>query len=317
MSFENRSTAPELLIHVLREGLTESTHYCQAVVADSRGRSLAVAGKSTTPVFARSALKPFQALAMLSTGIRERYRLGEKDIAIMCASHQGTTAHARQVFSMLWRADLSPELLVCPTPPGKPSPLCHNCSGKHAGMLLASRAQNWTLQDYAQRQHPVQALVRAKLADLLQMPSEEFLFARDDCGVPTYQLQLNQLAYLYAQLTAGERPELEAIVRAMTHCPEMVAGEGCFDTELMRATQGELVSKSGAEGIQCIGRVGEGMGLAIKVQDGAARAKYALALHLLQRMGWIQPAAAEMLGERFLAVGPYTRLEVEGELRMP
>ncbi|MFQ3614924.1 MAG: asparaginase, partial [Cyanobacteriota bacterium] len=196
------------------------------------------------------------------------------------------------------------------------SPLCHNCSGKHAGMLMASRTQNWTLQDYAQRQHPVQALVRAKLAELLQMPSEEFLCARDDCGVPTYQLQLNQMASLFAQLTAGERADLELVARAMTHQPEMVAGSGRFDTELMRATQGELVSKSGAEGIQCIGRVGEGMGLAIKVQDGAARAKYALALHLLQRMGWIQPAAAEMLGERFLSVGPYTRLEVEGELRM-
>jgi len=72
MSFENRSTAPELLIHVLREGLTESIHHCQAVVADSRGRSLAMAGNSTTPVFARSALKPFQALAMLSTGIRDQ-----------------------------------------------------------------------------------------------------------------------------------------------------------------------------------------------------------------------------------------------------
>ncbi len=316
MSFENRSANPELLIHVLREGLTESTHHCQAVVADSRGRSLAMAGNSTTSVFARSALKPFQALAMLSTGIRERYRLSEKDIAIMCGSHQGSMAHARQVFSMLWRADLVPELLICPTPPEKPSPLCHNCSGKHAGMLMASRTQNWTLQDYAQRQHPVQALVRAKLADLLQMPSEEFLCARDDCGVPTYQLQLNQMASLFAQLTAGERPDLESVARAMTHQPEMVAGSGRFDTELMRATQGDLVSKSGAEGIQCIGRVGEGMGLAIKVQDGAARAKYALALHLLQRMGWIQPAAAEMLGERFLSVGPYTRLEVEGELRM-
>lgn len=316
MSFENRSAAPELLIHVLREGLTESIHHCQAVVADSRGRSLAMAGSNTTSVFARSALKPFQALAMLSTGIRERYRLSEKDIAIMCGSHQGTMAHARQVFGMLWRADLAPELLSCPTPPEKPSPLCHNCSGKHAAMLMASRTQNWTLQDYAQRQHPVQALVRAKLAELLQMPSEEFLCARDDCGVPTYQLQLNQMASLFAQLTAGERADLESVARAMTHQPEMVAGSGRFDTELMRATQGELVSKSGAEGIQCIGRVGEGMGLAIKVQDGAARAKYALALHLLQSMGWIQPAAAEMLGERFLSIGPYTRLEVQGELRM-
>lgn len=299
-------------VQLLREGLTESVHHCQAVVVDERGRTLAGEGGDSA-VFARSALKPFQALASLSAGIRQRYRLSDKDLAIMCGSHGGTMSHARQVFGILWRADLEPDLLTCPIPQGKPSPLNYNCSGKHAGFLLASRSQQWPVQDYADRHHPVQALVRAHLAELLQMPADELLAARDDCGVPTYQLQLSQLAALYAQLTAGRRADMEILSRAMTHYPEMVASIGRFDTELMKATEGSLVSKSGAEGIQCIGRCGHGMGLAIKVQDGASRAKYALAIYVLRQMGWISPGVAEALAETFCQVGRYTRLEIEGE----
>lgn len=96
----------------------------------------------------------------------------------------------------------------------------------------------------------------------------------------------------------------------------MVAGEGQFDTELMHLTAGELVSKSGAEGIQCIGRVGEGMGLAIKVMDGAKRAKYAGAIHLLKQLGWITPSVAETLSERFALLSNVKRLDVVGELSM-
>ncbi len=309
---DNRTPA-HLPVNLLREGLVESVHHCQAVVADDRGRVLAATEQSALPVFARSALKPFQTLAVLSTGIRERFQLTEKDLAILCSSHQGSMAHVRQVFSLLWRADLEPEQLMCPTPAGKSSPLCYNCSGKHAGMLMASRVANWTLHDYPNRNHPVQVLVRSKVAELLRMPADEFLTARDDCGVPTYQLQLSHLASLYAQLTAGHRIDLESIARAMTHHPDMVAGEGRFDTELMRATQGDIVSKSGAEGIQCIGKPNQGMGLAIKVMDGSSRAKYAVAIHVLKQMGWMSPVVAELMSEQFCQVSEYTRLEVEGE----
>lgn len=109
---------------------------------------------------------------------------------------------------------------------------------------------------------------------------------------------------------------MERVVRAMTHHPLLVAGEGQFDTELMRLTQGEIVSKSGAEGIQCLGRIGEGMGLAIKVMDGAKRAKYAAAIHLLRQLGWITPAVAEALSETYTSLSDYKRLEVIGELSM-
>ena len=317
MTLERRQSTPALLAHLLREGIPESVHHAQAVVSDARGRVLLAAGDHSSATFIRSALKPFQTLAALSSGAWEQFDLTDKDIAIMCGSHRGEMVHVRQVFSMLWRADLEADSLMCPSPKGTRGPLFHNCSGKHAGFLMACKVQGWSLQDYLDRNHPVQALVRSHLTDLLKMPADELLLARDDCGAPTYQLELGQMACLYAQLAAGDRLDLERVARAMIHQPEMVAGEGHFDTELMKAAGGKLASKAGAEGVQCVAHIGEGMGLAIKVADGSGRAKYAIALHLLRQLGWISPDAADSLATQFCEVGPYTRIQVEGDVQIP
>jgi len=183
-------------------------------------------------------------------------------------------------------------------------------------MLAVCQQRSLPTSNYLQRNHPIQKLILSKVSELLRMPGEEFIAVHDDCGAPTYLMQMGQIASLYAQLSSGENLDLERIVRAMTHHPALVAGEGEFDTRLMELTEGELVSKAGAEGIQCIGRVGEGMGLAIKVIDGAKRAKYAVAIHLLQQMGWISPSVAESLSETFISLGRFKRLEVIGELSL-
>jgi len=316
MTRGKRTQTPILEVRFLREGIVESTHRVQAVACDGRGRVLSVAGNPETATFIRSSLKPFQALAVTTTGTLERYNLNDRDLAIICSSHQGTIEQVRQVFNILWRSDVDPSALQCPTPPGKQSPLEYNCSGKHAGMLAVCQQRQWPLNNYLQYNHPVQKLVLSQVAELMRMPGEELIRAHDDCGAPTYFVQLRQIASLYAQLASGDNLAMERIVRAMTHHPVMVAGEGTFDTELMRLSQGELVSKAGAEGVQCIGRVGEGMGLAIKVMDGAKRAKYAVAIHLLKQMGWISPSVSETLSETFMKLGEYKRLEVIGELSM-
>ncbi|NES71964.1 MAG: asparaginase, partial [Okeania sp. SIO2D1] len=246
----------------------------------------------------------------------ERDGLTDRDLAIVCSSHRGSVEQARQVFSILWRCDIDPQELQCPLPSGSQSRLQHTCSGKHAGMLAVSKQNHWSVSTYLKRSHPVQQLILRKFSELLAMPGEEFIVAQDDCGAPTYSMQLGHMASLYAKLASGDNLALERIVRAMTYHPTMVAGKGAFDTELMRLTEGELVSKAGSEGIQCIGRIGEGMGLAIKVTDGARRAKYAVAIHLLRQMGWITPSVAETLAEQFMLLGTYKRLEVEGELIM-
>lgn len=316
MTMGKRTQAAALEIRLLREGIVESKHQAQAVVCDDRGRVLSVAGSSEEAFFARSALKPFQALAVTTSGTPERYNLNDRDLAIVCASHQGTTEHVRQVFNILWRCDVDPTALQCPTPPGGRSPLQYNCSGKHAGMLAVCQQRGWPLQTYLRRDHPVQQLILGKVAELLRMPAAEFISAHDDCGVPTYFMQLDQMASLYARLASRDNLAMERVLRAMTHHPVMVAGVGHFDTELMQLSQGELVSKTGAEGIQCIGRVGEGMGLAIKVVDGAKRAKYATAIHLLKQLGWISPEIAERLAEAHMILSKYKRLDVVGELSM-
>lgn len=316
MNRAKRYQTTELQVQLLREGIVESSHNASAVVCDSRGRVLSVAGDAETATFIRSSLKPFQAMAVTASGTLERFGLDDRDLAIMCASHQGRIEQARQAFHILWKADLEPTALKCPRPSETGSPLEYNCSGKHAGMLAVCQQRNWPLESYLHRNHPLQTLIIRTVSELLGMPADEFIGAHDDCGAPTYLMPLHQMAALFAKLASGENLQMERIVRAMTHYPELVAGPGAFDTELMRLTDGELVSKSGSEGIQCIGRVGQGLGLAIKIQDGSKRAKYAVAVHLLKQLGWLTPEAAEELAEKYMTLSTYKRLDIQGELEL-
>lgn len=316
MNRVSRHSSPLLEVQLLREGIVEATHKAHAVACDERGRVLASAGDPEFGSFIRSALKPFQALAATSTGTLDHFQLTDRDLAIICSSHKGKIEQTRQAFNILWRCDVDPTALQCPVPKDKTTPLAHNCSGKHAGMLAVCKQRGWSLDSYLQRSHPVQKLIISQLAELLGMPADEFICAHDDCGVPTYLMQLSQMATLYAKLTAGKTLDMERIARAMTHHPQMISGPEGFDTQLMQLTEGALVSKSGAEGIQCIGRIGDGMGIAIKVVDGDKRAKYATAVYLLKQLGWITPDVSEALSEKFMMPGKYTRLDVVGEMSM-
>ncbi|MEL7072333.1 MAG: asparaginase [Cyanobacteria bacterium J06581_3] len=314
MNRVSRHSSQLLDVQLLREGIVESTHKVHAVVCDDRGRVLTSAGDPELGTFIRSSLKPFQALPVVNTGTLDQYQLTDKDLAIICSSHKGSIEQMRQVFNVLWRCDVDPTSLQCPTPAGKESPLAYNCSGKHAGMLAICKQRGWSLDNYMQRSHPVQKLIISQLSELLGMPADEFICAHDDCGVPTYLMQLSQMATLYAKLTAGSTLDMERIVRAMTHHPLMISGPEGFDTQLMQLTEGALVSKAGAEGVQCIGRVGDGLGIAIKVVDGNKRAKYATAVYLLKQLGWITPDVSEALSDKFMMPGKYARLDVIGEL---
>ena len=311
----NRSLAAPLKVRLLRDGIPESCHRVHVVVGDQRGRVLMRAGDPQLLAFVRSALKPFQATVYVSSGAAERYGAGERGLAIACASHAGTKAHAREAFRLLWGAQLEVEHLHCPIPGPGLSPLQHNCSGKHAAFLSTCRMLHWPLESYLQVEHPLQQEVLKRVGDLLALPAAELVAARDDCGAPTVQLQLAQMALLFAHLGAGNQPDLESLSRAMLAHPELVAGEDRFDTELMRRAHGQVVSKGGAEGIQCLSRVGEGLGVAIKVEDGSTRAKHAVALEVLRQLEWLTPMTLEELTDRFLVPAPHLQLEVLGELR--
>ena len=128
----SRHQTKELEVQLLREGIVESNHRVHVSVCDNRGRTLSGAGNGELGTFIRSALKPFQTLAVTAAGAIERYGLDDRDLAIMCGSHQATIEQVRQVFHILWRADLDPSDLRCPIPEGKKSPLEHRpdpCDG--------------------------------------------------------------------------------------------------------------------------------------------------------------------------------------------
>ena len=310
-----RSGQAPLQVTLRRGTISESVHRVHAVVCDGQGRVLLSAGDAGFETFIRSALKPFQALPFLSSGAADQMDVGDRGIAISCASHAGTNLHAREAFKLLWKAELDPSQLQCPIPPNGDSPLQHNCSGKHAAFLATSRKMAWPLDDYLQGDHPVQVEVNRRVAELLGLPADELVAARDDCGAPTLRLQLAQMALLYAHLGASRHAELEQISRAMLAHPDLVAGEGRFDTELMRRSHGQVLSKGGAEGIQCLSRIGEGLGVAIKVEDGSRRAKQAVALYLLRELEWLTPLRLQELEEQMLEVSPGVKLEVSGVLQ--
>ena len=311
----SRPSVSPLEVRLLRNGIAESRHRVHAVVCDGRGRVLMRAGDPQQLSFVRSALKPFQATVFVASGAADGCGCGERGLAIACASHAGTAAHAREAFRLLWGAEIEPEQLQCPLPSGGSSTLEHNCSGKHAAFLATCKRLGWSSESYLQKDHPLQQEVLKRVAELLALPAAELVVARDDCGAPTLQLQLAQMALLYAHLGAGEQPDLERLMRAMLSHPELVAGQGRFDTELMHQGHGQVLSKGGAEGIQCLSRVGDGLGVAIKVEDGSARAKHAVALQLLEQLDWLTPEALGDLRRQFLEPAPHLQLQVVGELR--
>ena len=302
---------------VKRGSSVESIHRAHASICDTKGRTLMKAGSSEYETFIRSALKPFQALPFLTSGTSEKFNLDNRTLALACGSHCGSAKQARTAFKLLWNADIDIEELKCPIPQDKESRLQHNCSGKHSAFLATCKKMNWDLDSYLMGHHPLQKEIFRRVSDLLKIPVEELIAERDDCGAPTLLLRLSQMAILYAHLSRSDQPEFEKITRAMTQHPDLVAGEGYFDSELIKRGHKQIISKGGSEGIQCIGLLGEGIGLSIKVEDGSKRAKHAVAIHLLRQLEWITPSALEELDEITLQKKPGIYFEVEGKLKIP
>jgi L-asparaginase len=313
--FSNQRNNP-IKVLVKRGSSVESVHRAHASICDTKGRTLMKAGSSEYETFIRSALKPFQALPFITSGTYEKYNLDNKTLALACGSHSGSADQARTAFKLLWNADIDIKDLKCPIPQNRESKLQHNCSGKHSAFLATCKKMNWDLENYLMGHHPLQKEIFRRVSEILKIPAEELIAERDDCGAPTLLLHLSQMAILYAHLSKSNQPEFEKVTRAMTQHPDFVAGTGCFDSEIMKRGHNQIISKGGSEGIQCIGLLGEGIGLSIKVEDGSKRAKHAVAIHLLRQLEWITPSAIEELDEIILQKKPGIYIEVEGQLNV-
>ena len=314
-NFKNLYTSnnPPLQATLMRGSNIESIHKIHAVISDKKGRVLMCAGNPEYKSFIRSALKPFQAIPFVSSGAASKISNSSKSIALACGSHSGSKIHTREAFRILWEYDIDIKNLKCPVL--SISPLEHNCSGKHAAFLATCKKLNWPLESYLKGEHPLQIEIFRIVSELLEIEVSEIKAEQDDCGAPTLYMKLIEMAKLYSLLSSSDNAELEQISRAITTNPIMIKDNNKFDTEIIKASHGQVISKGGAEGIQCLCKVNEGIGLALKVEDGSRRAKHAVSLHLLKQLEWISDLRIQDIEDKVLNFPKGVRIEVEGQLK--
>jgi L-asparaginase II len=291
-----------ILVEVMRGALVESRHRGAIAVADANGKTVFALGDVTTPVFPRSAIKAFQALPLLEQSGAERYGFGDEELALACASHGGEPAHVAGVERMLAAAGLDASALRCGAhwpmsqtaahalaKTGTASALHNNCSGKHAGFLCAACAMGVDHADYWRPEHHVQREVRAVIEDLTGVVLSDERRAIDGCAVPTWAIPLQNLARGFARFATGEglSPARAAAARRLLQAcvqkPWYVAGTGRFCTETMQIFGARVFVKTGAEGVYGGALPEQGLGIAVKCDDGAGRAAQAIMAALIAR----------------------------------
>ena len=302
-------------VAVRRRGRVESVHQVAACAADVDGTIVLKVGTVQTPVFLRSSAKPFIAAASVRAGVLERFGFGERELAVMCASHNGEPAHVELVVSMLERIGATVDDLGCGVhPPSyepaaaalaargeRPTQLHNNCSGKHAGILGLAKVLGAPFAGYLEAGHPAQRAIIALCERVSDDVFEGDKLAVDGCGIPVYATPLHKAAVSFARfatLRGLEDADAAALARvgaAMAAEPWYVAGTGRFDTDLIRASRGRIVCKAGAEGVHCDALLDAGLGVALKVVDGSRRAAAPATLAVLDALRVLEPAAREAL----------------------
>jgi L-asparaginase II len=304
------------LAEIRRGGVVESIHHGVAVVADEEGRLLHAWGDPDFVTFPRSSLKPFQAIALVETGAADALGLSEEHLALACASHRAEGFQTALVRDWLRRLELSESALVCGPDlprgeadlkaalcggPGK-SRIFHNCSGKHCGFLSVARKLGASL-GYDDPAHPAQRLYLEALSELIGRDAASLPQGRDGCGLPALALSVADMARAAARYGArrvaaeSRRAAIARLLAAIAKYPDHLSGRDEPTSRIIRATGGRVLLKSGAEGF-CLGFVPErGLGIAVKVADGATRSKMGVLAHIIGELGLLDAEATAALEE--------------------
>lgn len=309
------------LVVATRGDAIENVHYGSIAVVDAAGRLLRSAGDPRALTFTRSALKPFQALPLLRDGGTSRFGLDAHEVAILAASHSGEPFHVAAVESLLRKSGNDWQQLKCgchvpfmyetlgrtPAPDERFDARWHNCSGKHAGFLAWCRLHGEPAETYLDPGHPLQRRIRKEVGGLLGLVPDAIVAGIDGCGAPNLALPLESLARLWAVLAAGGAGTatdalLDRLFEAMTTHPEYVSGTGRSDLHFTRAGRGDWVAKVGAAGVQVIGVRSRGLGIAIKIADGHAAARFVAAFAVLRSLGLAAADEAE--------IGQYAKIDL-------
>lgn len=269
-----------ILVEVRRGGTLEAVHRVDAVAVRD-GEIVEASGDPELLTLLRSSAKPFQALPL--AGARDD--LDDVDLAIASASHLARPDQLDAVRALLAKAPATEDELECGP---EPTPIEHNCSGKHAGLLALCIARGWPKRGYRLADHPVQQACLEVVAGAAEVAADDVPTGIDGCGVVTFALTLERMAHMFARLPVLENGA--RVTAAMRAHPDLIRGPGAPDTELMRTHEGWAV-KGGAEGLLCASGPG-GIGLALKVEDGGNRAVGPALAAFAARLGYPLPQLA-------------------------
>ena len=305
-----------ILVRLWRAGHVESVHRGAWVVVDADGAVVDGQGDWNHPVFARSSTKSLQALPLIESGAAERFGITDEELALALASHHAEEQHTQRVEALLARLGLSHEHLQCgaqaPTNSRaraalakaglKPTAAHNNCSGKHACFLALALHMGVDPARYLERENEAQSAVRRAVEEMSGTRSGELSVAVDGCSAPTFRLPLARLATALARMANPERlaparrSACERMARVAAEHPELIgASQGSLCSDLLRASEGKLFPKLGAEAVYVLGIRGAGRGLALKIDDGNYRAMQPLVVELCERFGFLTREQAARL----------------------
>ena len=291
----------EVVAEVVRSGFVESVH-CGAIAALDTDGSLAWSvGDPAAPVFPRSCNKPLQTLGMLRCGLN----LDGELLALTSASHSGEPFHIGGVRQILAEAGLDEAALRTPADypldvqaradwvrsGAGPAPIAMNCSGKHAGMLATSVANGWPVESYVSAEHPLQVALAAAFAEATDQPLARV--GVDGCGAPLFATSLAALAAAFRAIALGQPGTLEhRVAEAFRQHPEWASGTRRDEATLLRGLPG-AIGKAGAEGCYAVA-LPDGRAVALKIDDGAGRARPVVMAAALRRFGIEHPVLDEL-----------------------
>jgi L-asparaginase II len=283
-------SAPQVLVpgaRVFRGDGVEAVHAAAIAVVDASSRLTHYLGDPEQAFFARSSIKPFQALPLVVAGGVERFGLDMRELALCAASHSGTELHRGLVLGLLRKLGLGPSALQC-GPGASGDALGHNCSGKHAGFLALALALEQPIETYLDPAGQVQRAVRHAVAHTCEVADADALACgTDGCSAPNYSLPLVRLAAGFKNLALAGTGALLRIRAAMQTHPVLVSGEGRLDHDLALAFPERIVAKGGAEGLSLMAFTEPALGIAVKVLDGSPRALGPIVVETLKQLGLI------------------------------
>lgn len=309
------NTDAPFLAEVTRGSIVESRHAGIAAVVDATGAVVHGWGNIDQAIYPRSAIKALQALALVECGAADTHDCTEAEIALACASHFGMPMHTEPVAAWLHRLGLSEDDLNCGAhypmdrstanqlvaTATRPGPLHNNCSGKHTAMLTTALHLGAPTAGYEQPGHPVQRQVTATLSAMYGCDLAAAPYGTDGCSIPTIAVPLRNVALAMAKFGAPDDlpPDRATAARriftAVTSHPALTAKPGYFDTDVMQELGPVALIKTGAEGVYCAAVPDRGLGVALKILDGAPRGARVAMAAVLRRLGVIDDAAAARL----------------------